>query len=343
MDGLTGGYGFGEGGLPTIASTFSDVLAPRRQVLDGSSIYRRLTLTPASCGHNCLFLAQVADWTWDTVSTTCGTDLYREKNGDGLPTYLSFFYLRISGGPAMQMHGLTFGDVLDVVTTAFNFGTESMLTLHRVSLAAEDGAPPRPVDPTEFYEQRDDDCMYIESLNRWVVRSRAESNDALVRSSPAGIATRHLPVLPDRYSPRRAYDFARKTQTFHDADDPDYELVVDDYTIDYAIDAARDLNGVGLVFFAAFASIVDSALLKLWRHLDRDVPSFVGRVVRDRQICYVANTGIDSNLQLTFRVWRRRDDPRQEVFNVVMRDAARDRLVLVSTLHIQSENTNASV
>jgi len=320
------------------SSTLTDVSSLQRQVLDGSSISRRLTLTPASCGHNCLFLAQVSDWTWDTVSTACGTDMYREKNVDGLPTYLSFFYLRISGGPRMQMHGLTFGDVLDVVTTAFNFGTESMLTLHRVSRASGDSSSPRPVDPYEFYERRDDDCMYVESLNRWIVRSRAESNDALVRSSPAGIVTSHLPVLPDRYSPRRAYDFARKAESFHDGADPDYELVVDDYSIDYVIDAARDLNGVGLVFYAAFASIVDSALLKLWRHLGRDVSSFVRRVVSDRQICYVANTDIDSALRMTFRVWRRRDDPRQEVFNVVMRDAVRDRLVLVTTLHIQSEN-----
>ena len=35
--------------------------------------------------------------------------------------------------------------------------------------------------------------------------------------------------------------------------------------------------------------------------------------------------------------WRRRDDPSEEIFNVVMRDAARDRLVLVSTVHIASE------
>lgn len=238
------------------------------------------------------------------------------------------------------MHGFTFGDVLDVVTTAFNFGTESMLTLHRVSRASEDGARPRPVDPFEFYERRDEDCMYVESLNRWIVRSRPESNEALMRSSPEGIATRHLPVLPDRYSPRRSYDFARKAETFHDVGSPDYDLVVDDYTVDYAIDAARDLNGVGLVFFAAFASIVDSCLLKLWKYLGRDVPSFLGRVVSDRQICYTANADIDSTLRVTFRVWRHRNDPRKEVFNVVMRDSARDRLVFVSTLQIRSEIAN---
>ena len=100
-------------------------------------MYRRLTLNPAMCGHNSLFLAQVADWTWSTVSNACDTDMYREKNGSGSPTYLSFFYLHIASGPAMQMHHLTFGDVLDVVTTAYNFGSESILTLHRVSRAED--------------------------------------------------------------------------------------------------------------------------------------------------------------------------------------------------------------
>jgi probable biosynthetic protein (TIGR04098 family) len=318
---------------------------PEPQLLDGHSLYRRVMLTPAMCGHNSLFLAQVADWTWDTVSTACGTDIYREKNEGGLPTYLSFFYLRICAGPAIQMHHFTFGDVIDVVTTAFNFGsTESMLTLHRISRASQNGAPPRPVDPFEIHERRDEGCLYVESVNRWITRSRPGSNEALVKSSPERIATRHLPVLPDRYSPRLSYDIARRLETFHDVADPDYEPVVEEFVVDYTIDAARDLNGVGLVFFASFASIVDSALLKLWRHLGRDVQSFLDRVVHDRRICYTSNAENDSALRLTFRSWRRRDDPRQETFNVVIRDPARDRVVLVATLQIQSEvSTRANV
>lgn len=313
---------------------------PAAQLLGGHSLHRRVMLTPSMCGHNSLFLAQVADWTWETVSTVCGTDMYAEKNGEGLPTYLSFFYLRTSAGPGMQMHQFTFGDVIDVVTTAFNFGTESMLTLHRIERAAEDGAPPRPVDPVEFYERREDGVLHIESLNRWITRSRPASNEALVRSSPAGIATSHLPVLPERYSPRLAYDLARKTTTFHDVASPDWEPVVEEHVLDYTIDGARDLNGVGLVFFAAFGSIIDSSLLRLWRHLGRDVPSFLARVVRDRRICYTANTEIDSALRITLRSWRRRDDPREEIFNVVMRESAGGRLVLVSTLQIRSDSSH---
>jgi probable biosynthetic protein (TIGR04098 family) len=313
---------------------------PLPQLLDGHSLYRQVTLTPSMCGHNCLFLAQVADWTWDTVSTTCGTDMFHEKNQSGMPTYLSFFYLRMRGSPAIQMRHFTFGDVIDVVTTAFNFGTESMLTLHRIGRPSRDGAPPRPVDPFEFYERRDDACLYVESLNRWITRSRPASNEALVKSSPEGIATSHLPALPDRYSPRLAYDVARKAETFHDLASPDYDPVVEEYAVDYTIDAARDLNGVGLVFFASFVSIIDSSLLKLWKHLGRDVHSFLTLVVRDQQICYAANAEVDSIVRLTFRAWRRRDDPREEVFNVVIRDPARDRLVLVSTLHIQSPCSN---
>jgi probable biosynthetic protein (TIGR04098 family) len=333
------------GSLLAESATLSPVNAarPAPQLLAGNSLYRRVTLTPSMCGHNCLFLAQVADWTWETVSTVCGTDMYQEKNENGLPTYLSFFYLRMCAGPSVQMHQFTFGDVIDVTTTAFNFGTESMLTLHRIERASPGSAPPRPVDPVEFYERRDDRCLYVESINRWITRSRPASNEALVKSSPAGIAVRHLPVLPDRYSPRLSYDTARKAETFHDVASPEYEPVVEEFVVDYTIDAARDLNGVGLVFFASFASMIDSSLLKLWKHLGRDVPSFLNRVVHDRRICYTANAEIDSALRLTLRSWRRRDDPREEIFNIVMREPARDRLILVSTLKIQSEGNHASV
>lgn len=328
------------GSLSLAPSLSTTTIEPNRgvpELLGGHSLYRRQTLSPSMCGHNSLFVAQLADWTWETVSTACGTDMYLEKNAGGSPTYLSFFYLRMLAGPAAQMHNFTFGDVIDVTTTAYNFGTESMLTLHRVERAPRYGVAPRAVDPVEFYERRDPNALYIESLNRWITRSKPASNEALVKSSPAGILTSHLPVLPDRYSPRLSYDVARKAGSFHDAASPDYELVVDDYTIDYTIDAARDLNGVRLVFFASFASIVESGLLKLWKHLGRGVQSFLDRVVLDRRICYVANAEIESPLQLTFKVWRRIDDPREEIVNVVIRDAARDRLVLVSTLKLQSE------
>ncbi len=304
-------------------------------LLDGHSVYRRVTLTPAMCGHNSLFLAQVGEWMWSTVSRTCGTEMYREKNESGSPTYLSFYYLCIHGGPAMQMHQFTYGDVVDVVTTAYNVGSESILTLHRVARAVPDGAPPRAVTPLEFYEQREDGCLYVEALNRWIARS-GPGNEALVKSSPAGMTTPHLPLLPDRYSPRAVYDAARRAETFHDVASPDYEPVVEEYTVDYTIDAARDLNGVGLVFFASFASIVDSSLLKLWKHLGRDTHSFINRVVRDRQLGYTANVDVDATVRLTLRSWRRRDDPHEEVFNVVIRDA-RNRLVLVATLQIGSD------
>ena len=176
-----------------------------------------------------------------------------------------------------------------------------------------------------------------EALNPF---ARTPENEALVRSSPAGIATGHLPVLPERYSPRLSYDLARKTTTFHDVASPDWEPMVEEHVLDYTIDGARDLNGVGLVFFAAFGSIIDSSLLRLWRHLGRDVPSFLARVVRDRRICYTANAEIDSALRITLRSWRRRDDPREEIFNVVMRESAGGRLVLVSTLQIGSDSSH---
>jgi len=308
---------------------------PAPLLIGGDSLHRRVMLTPSMCGHNCLFLAQIADWTWQTVSTTCGTAIYRETNDQGLPAYLSFYYLRTCGSASIQSRQLTFGDELDVVTTAFNFGTESMLTLHRITRLGDAGPSVEPVTLDEFHEHRRPNCLYVEALNRWVTRSRPTSNDALVRSSPTGIVTAHLPAVPDRYSPRGTYDRARRLGTFHNPEEA-YETIVDDFTVDYTIDAARDLNGVGLVFFAAFAVIVDSALLKLWTRLGRDVTSFMTRIVRDQRICYTANAENDSRLRLTLCLWRRRNEPRDEVFNVLVHDIDRDCRVLVTTLWMQS-------
>jgi len=215
--------------------------------------------------------------------------MYHEKNSSGLATYLSFFYLRMRASPALQMHHFTFGDVIDV-------GDHRLQFRHRIDADAApnrarvaEGPSPGPVDPFELHERRDERCLYVESLNRWITRSRPASNEALVRSSPEGIVTRHLPVLPDRYSPRLSYDMARKAETFHDLASPDYEPVVEEYSFDYTNRRGARPQRRQAVFFASFVSIIDSHLLKLWKHLGRDVQSFLDRVVRDRRICYTAN------------------------------------------------------
>jgi probable biosynthetic protein (TIGR04098 family) len=302
-----------------------------------SSVCRRITVKPAMSGHNSLFVGQIGDWTWDTVTALCGINVFSATNASGAPTYLAFYYFRIRSSPTLHSTGLTFGDRLEVVSTPFNFGSESILTLHRIRKEGQRNISAQPIDLEEFYDFPRTDCMYVETFNRWVARSREKSNQDLIKSSPVDFKYGHLSMLPDRYSPRLICGSARINNTFHDAQSPEHVCVVDDFHTEYRIDITRDLNGVGLVYFASYFSIIDGALLKLWKHLGRSSQSFLNRVVLDHKLCYFGNADIDSLLRITLRSWRKVSDPGHEVYNVVIQDCQTTRVIAVSTMQVLSE------
>jgi len=307
------------------------------EALDGSSVYRRLTVKPAMSGHNSLFVGQIGDWTWDAVTALCGTNVFSATNASGSPTYLAFYYFHLRGSPTIHASSLTFGDRLEAVSTLFNFGSESILTLHRIKKEGQYKSPPQTIDLEEFYESPQGDCLYVETFNRWVTRSREKSNQDLVRSSPVDFRFDHLCKLPDRYSPRLVCGYARNNNTFHDVQSPEYCSIEGAFQTEYRIDITRDINGVGLVYFAAYFSIIDGSILKLWKHLGRDVQSFLNRVVLDHKLCYFGNADIDSLLRITVRSWRKLGEPSHEVYNVVLQDCETMRVIAVSTMHVRSD------
>jgi probable biosynthetic protein (TIGR04098 family) len=302
-----------------------------------NSVHRRVTVKPAMSGHNSLFVGQIGDWTWDAVTALCGTNVFSATNASGAPTYLAFYYFHMRSSPSMHSAGLTFGDRLEAVSTLFNFGSESILTLHRIKKDGQGENSAQPIDLEEFYDFPRNDCLYVETFNRWVARSREKSNQDLIKSSPVDFKYAHLCSLPDRYSPRLVCGYARTNNTFHDTQSPDHVCVVNGFHTEYRIDITRDINGVGLVYFAAYFSIIDGALLKLWKHLGRSAQSFLNRVVLDHKLCYFGNADIDSLLRITLKSWRKVGDMGHEVYNVVIEDCETTRVIAVSTMHVQSE------
>jgi len=315
----------------------SPVIRDALETVGTSSVYRRVTVKPAMSGHNSLFVGQIGDWTWDAVTALCGTNVFSAANASGAPTYLAFYYFHIRSSPTLQSARLTFGDRIEVVSTVFNFGSESILTLHRIKKEGQGEISAQPIDLQEFYDFPRNDCLYVETFNRWVARSREESNQDLIKSSPVDFKYAHLRSLPDRYSPRLVCGYARINNTFHDTQSLEHVCVVDGFDTEYRIDITRDLNGVGLVYFAAYFSIIDGALLKLWKHLGRSPRSFLNRVVLDHKLCYFGNADIDSLLKVTLKSWRKVDDPGHEVFNAVIQDRETTRVIAVSTMQVVSE------
>lgn len=311
--------------------TVAPFTLPGVEVIDSSSLARTTTVTPGMCGGSALFIGQIGDWTWEAVSLLCGTNVFTATNQHGAPSYLSFSYFRIHGSTVMNLGTINFGDRIQVSNRLFGFGSESILTLHKIKAAGEGSEI---IDPEEFYAFKDDHCLYAETFNRWVTRSDSRSNENLIRSSPLGFKYRHLPALPNTYSPRQAYHRARRSLSFFDRMPSDRVPVTLPFTVEYRIDLTRDLNCVGLLYFATYFSILDWALLRLWHHLDRDDGSFLGRVVLDQRLCYLGNVNAERVLSIRMEAWQKVDAPTDEMINFVVSDRDSGRKIAISSLHL---------
>jgi probable biosynthetic protein (TIGR04098 family) len=305
------------------------------EIIAPDTTVRRARITPAMCGPSSLFVGQLGDWTWESVGALTGTDVLDARTDGGWPAYLAFYYFHIRGSATAHLRQLTFGDRVEVVSRVFGFGSESVLTLHRVERTGEAGAPAPPsFSPDEFYENPRPGCLYVENFNRWVTRGGQPGNETLRKASPPGFRHEHLPALPGRYSPRIRYARAREARTFRDPGPDDHcDVLAKDLAVDYPLDVSRDFNGVGLVYFAAYFAILDWALLRLWRELGRSDRQFMDRVILEHQVCYLGNADVGATLTITMSARRSAGD-HSELVDSVIRERGTGREIAISTMHL---------
>jgi probable biosynthetic protein (TIGR04098 family) len=285
------------------------------------------------CGGS-LFVGRIGDWTWEAVSLLCGINAFLATNGRDMPSYLSFCYIRVRGSVDMNVNRLQFGDRIQADTRLFDFGSESTFALHKIKPA---GATAELIEPHSFYAGDDPECIYVETFNRWITRSRAGSNENLARSSPVGFEHSHLPSLPSRYSPRPVYQYARKNLSFMDGEPEARKPVSSPFYVEYPLDLARDINGAGLLYFASYFSIVDQAVMLFWRHMGRSNSSFINRIVLDSRMGYFGNADVDSVLSVRLEAFAKCDAPGDEIINVLIARGDSGKNIAVCTMHVISD------
>ncbi|MDB1089746.1 biosynthesis cluster domain-containing protein [Streptomyces sp. ACA25] len=294
---------------------------------------RDVVVTPGMCSGGSLIFGRIGDWTWQVVGDSCGMNVHGARTADGDPAYLSFYYFHVRGGEVIHPHGLTFGDELSVMSRAFRFGTQSVITLHRMSpagLELAEGA----LDPAEVYEHPHPDCLYAETFNRWIARTSAGSNRNLAQVVPPGFSHHDLPLLPNEYSPRSLVGRARATGTFYPSGPPACHEAGSAQTFEYVLDVVRDLNGAGLMYFASYFSVFDTVLLHLWRSLGRTDEQFLRRKVTDQKIGYFGNADPGAVFTITARRWWSTERRDIEIADMAMHDTATGQLIAVTALEV---------
>ncbi|MFF2820928.1 LnmK family bifunctional acyltransferase/decarboxylase [Kitasatospora cineracea] len=292
-------------------------------------VRRTETIRPGMCGPLQSFVATVGDWTWEAVSTLCGLDVFSARDGDGNPSYLAFYYYRITGGGDLSPADLTFGDRVTVDSRVFDAGRRSVLTVHRLS--RENGPEPPPLELEELHGRPRPGCLYVENLNVWITRGAAGGNTGLIRSAPVGFAHEHLPKVPEQYAPRFLCARARDDGAFpHHG--PPLGPVAPSMRIDHRVDPTRDVNGVGLLHFASFFSLAEGAQLLQWRSRGLEDRAFLGRRLLDARICYLGNADLDARLAVDVATGRSGNGSARETSDLVVRDLGAARTIAVASL-----------
>jgi len=305
------------------------------RMVDDSSLSRRVVVSPGMCSGGSLVFGRIGDWTWEAVAVACRTNVHAARTTEGQPAYLSFYYYRVRGGKAVHPHGLTFGDELQVSSRVFQLGSQSVLTLHRLA-PADLGLAATPLDPVEVYERPHPDCMYAENFNRWIARRRPGTNRGLAQVAPPDFAFADLPYLPNQYSPRTLVGRARAAGGFCTPAPPGFAVAGPEHTFEYELDVTRDINGAGLVYFASYFSIFDTALLRLWHSLGRSDEQFLHRRVIDQKMGYFGNADPGAVFTITVRRWRGAARPETEIIDMALRDSATGRLLAVTAIEIET-------
>jgi probable biosynthetic protein (TIGR04098 family) len=304
------------------------------RMIDHSSLSRQVVVSPGMCSGGSLVFSTIGDWTWEAVTAACRTNVYAARTVDDQPVYLSFYYYRVRGGNAVHPHGLTFGDELQVSSRVFHFGSQSVLTLHRLAPAGL-GLADTPLDPAEVYERPHPDCMYAENFNRWISRNQPGSNQGFAEVVPPDFAFADLPRLPNQYSPRTLVGRARQEGGFCIPAPQGFDVIGPDRTFEYALDTARDINGAGLVYFASYFSIFDTALLHLWRSLGRRDEQFLRRRVIDQKLGYFGNADPGAVFDITVRRLCNVARPEVEIADMSLCDSESRRLLAVTAVEIE--------
>ena len=282
----------------------------------------RHTVWPSLGGHGTGLVARIGDWTWQAVARDTGSDVLKAYTEDGRPAYLSFHYYRVRGSADFHLRTPTFGDQLTVGTQVHRSGSQSMLTLHRILLDPT-GDAAATIDPDTFWDAVGPGELRAEQINRWISHT-GTSNENLEGSAPAGFRVDRLAPTPEQAPSRRRVLIARRSGSFRPEG---LTQVGPTLTLDYEVDPARDLNAVGLLYFAAYFGIIDWAVGRAWSAWGRDVPTFLNRVIEDIELLYEGNADPAARLQVDVTRWQGEENV--EYIDVTLRQPG--RVVAVST------------
>jgi probable biosynthetic protein (TIGR04098 family) len=228
---------------------------------------------------NALFKA-IGNDRWDKIEEVGGvpTGLIRDDAGSRL--YATFFFLEVHFAPERPLAAYGENQTMSFRTDLSHFGQVYLDGRHCLV---------------------DDPDLWVRSSNVFIYQERGPSK--LSMSIPANMDFTGIPelsALPDSLTLCR---LARTTGAFFEPEPEDVDLFEGVREFEYELDADRDMNGAGLVYFANYIAFLDRAERGVLTDLAHPIPASVldARSTYHRRIGYFGNAQATDTLRVAAR------------------------------------------
>ncbi|MEP7343646.1 MAG: LnmK family bifunctional acyltransferase/decarboxylase [Gemmatimonadaceae bacterium] len=203
------------------------------------------------------------------------TSLIRDDAGSRL--YATFFFLEVNFTPEHPLAAHGENETIDFVTDLSHYGQVYLDGKHRLVESPE---------------------IWIRSSNVFIYQERGPSK--LSMSIPANMDFSEIPELDTQPDSLAACRVARTKGAFFDPDVDDVDIFEGEREYIYQIDADRDQNGAGLVYFANFIAFLDQAERGVLTNLRHEIPSSLldARTTYHRRIGYYGNAQATDRLRI---------------------------------------------
>lgn len=266
-------------------------------------------------------LAVAGDLRWTDIGAASGTPASQQLDSEGRAVYASFYFVEVADFGERGLATFAPADEIEIVSTLSRYGRTMLDGEHRLyrqgTLPAELPArlPPAP---------------RVRLSNVFVCEGKGP-NDLKI-TSPANARIEEIPASesePDSYAFIRS---ARRAGRFFEPPQDATPLWEGARTIVYPINPDRDVNGVGLIYFAnyvAFMDLAERAALEgsgLYRATDLD-----GRSTLWRRIGYYGNALRHDTLEIGVEAYRLAANPGHLLLHHRIRRPSDGRLIAVSS------------
>jgi len=266
-------------------------------------------------------LAHAGDLRWRDVGAATGVPASLQLDAEGRPIYASFYFVDVDHFPARGLGAFGPDDRVEIVSTLVRFGRSMLDGEHALY---EAGVLPAELPATLPAAPR------VRLSNVFVCEGTGP--DDLRITAPANSRIEDVPASatePDSY---RLIKEARREGRFF-APAPDVAaLWPGARTIIYPINPDRDVNGVGLVYFANYVAFMDFAERRALEESGAYAPAELdGRTTLRRRIGFYGNARRHDTLEVEVEASAPRGARHRLLLHHRIRRSADGRLIAVSS------------